>query len=304
MSTNFLQRPARLIVACLLGIALFAAETLTSGQGRNARAQEPSPAEKEHLALQRKLYESIRWQTGPCIAKIGANAQINVPDGYQFTGPEGARAWAELTQNPPDASTLGVLMPTEHGDWFMVFEFDPSGYIKDDDKDKLDADAILASIQEGTEASNADRAQHGWAPLTITGWEQPPHYNPQTHNLEWAIKGHAEGEPLLNHNTRILGRRGVMSVSLVVDPNQLAAVLPQSKKVIGGFEYISGERYSEWRTGDKIAEYGLAGLVAGGAAAVLIKSGFLAKFLKPILLGIAVVFGWLGKVLFGRRAQA
>ena len=81
-------------------------------------------------------------------------------------------------------------------------------------------------------------------------------------------------------------------------------MLPESKKLLTGFEYISGERYSEWRTGDKIAEYGLAGLVAGGAAAVLIKSGLLAKFLKPIILGIAVVFSWIGKVLFGRRSQA
>src|SRR4029079_16440387 len=136
------------------------------------------------------------------------------------------------------------------------------------------------------------------ATLTITGWEQPPHYDTKTHNLEWAIKGHAEGEPLLNHNTRILGRRGVMSASLVVNPNALAKVLPESKKLLTGFEYISGERYSEWRTGDKIAEYGLAGLVAGGAAAVLIKSGLLAKFLKPIIVGIAVVFSWIGKVLF------
>jgi uncharacterized membrane-anchored protein len=302
MSTYY-ARPRRSIVAGLFGVALFASAALSCGQS-SILAQEPSAAEKEYLAMQRQLYDSIRWQTGPCIAKVGSNAQISVPDGYQFTGPAGARAWAELTQNPPDDRTLGVLMPVEGRDWFMIFEFDESGYVKDDDKDKLDADAILASIQEGTKESNEDRVRNGWGTLTITGWEQAPHYNPQTHNLEWAIKGHAEGEPLLNYNTRILGRRGVMSVALVVNPAEIATILPESKKVLGGFEYVSGERYAEWQAGDKIAEYGLAGLVAGGAAAVLIKSGFLTKFLKPIIVGVAVVFGWLGKVLFGRRAQA
>src|SRR6188472_135618 len=140
MSTFSVRRPARLIVAGLLCIALFAAESLISGSSRSALADEPTGAEKEYIAQQRQLYDSIRWQTGPCIAKIGANAQISIPDGYQFTGPAGARAWAELTQNPPDSRTLGVLMPIKGSDWFMVFEFDASGYVKDDDKDKLDAD--------------------------------------------------------------------------------------------------------------------------------------------------------------------
>ena len=39
----------------------------------------------------------------------------------------------------------------------MVFEYDDSGYVKDDDKDELDADAMLASIREGTEQANVER---------------------------------------------------------------------------------------------------------------------------------------------------
>jgi uncharacterized membrane-anchored protein len=281
--------------------ALFAAALVLGGAfGPNpALAQDNSEGEQA-----RKIYESISWQTGPCVSKIGSNAQINVPAGFRFTGAQGAQVWNELTQNPPDPSLLGVLMPAESADWFLVFQFDESGYVKDDDKDKLDENAILTSIKDGTEASNEERLERGWPTISITGWEQSPKYNPSTNNLEWAIKAESEGHPILNHNTRILGRRGVTSVALVVDPAQLNTVLPQSRNLLSGFEYVSGERYSEWRTGDKVAEYGLAGLVAGGAAAVLIKKGFLGKFLKPLIIGVLAVFGFISKVLFGRRSNA
>ena len=110
----------------------------------------PLAAQDEaEIARQRQMFDSISWQTGPCIAKIGGHGQINVPQGFQYTGAEGARVWNELTQNPPDPGMLGVMMPSDNPDWFLVFEFDETGYVKDDDKDKLDAAAILSSIHKG-----------------------------------------------------------------------------------------------------------------------------------------------------------
>ena len=54
----------------------------------------------------------------------------------------------------------------------------------------------------------------------------------------------------------------------------------------------------EYRKGDKLAEYGLTGLIAGGAIAVAAKSGLLAKLWKLVLLGVAAVVGFFKK-LFG-----
>ncbi len=73
------------------------------------------------------------------------------------------------------------------------------------------------------------------------------------------------------------------------------------------FTWKAGESYAEFREGDKVAEYGLAALIAGGAAAVAIKTGFLAKFLKPIIIGVIALFGAIAsffKKLFGRSANA
>ncbi|HZQ47710.1 MAG TPA: DUF2167 domain-containing protein, partial [Verrucomicrobiae bacterium] len=175
---------------------------------------------------------------------------------------------------------MGLLMSTNEG-WFVVFEFDKSGYVKDDDKDKLDPDAMLKAIQRGNEAGNKRRKEMGVPPMTITGWQQPPKYNPETHNLEWAIRGESEGKPVVNYNTRLLGRKGVMEVSLVVDPEKLTETMPAYQMVLQDYSFKAGEKYAEYRPGDKVAKYGLAALITGGAAVVAVKSG---------LLGVLLVF--------------
>ena len=79
--------------------------------------------------------------------------------------------------------------------------------MKDDDKDKLDANAILASLRAGNEEANKYRAAHGSAPLVIVGWMQPPAYDEATHNLGSAIKARSEGEDVVNYNTRVSAPR-------------------------------------------------------------------------------------------------
>lgn len=252
--------------------------------------------------------EKINWQDGPTIGQLGSIAQLKVPAGYRFTGKQGALTVMELTHNPSSGRELGVVIPAG-GDvkWFMTFEFSDSGYVKDDDKDKLDSDAILKSIQEGTEAANEERRKHGWKPFHVTGWRTQPFYDPVTHNLTWAIDGKGDDPTSggsVNHSIRLLGRGGTMDVDLVVAPEDYAASLAQFNAVIGGFSYIQGQRYADFRAGDKVAKYGLAALIAGGAGAVLLKTGLLAKFWKLIVVGIAAIAGFIKKIfgsIFGSK---
>ena len=44
-------------------------------------------------------------------------------------------------------------MPT-NGDWQVMFEYDDVGFVKDDEKDKLNADKLLDAIKRGTAAAN------------------------------------------------------------------------------------------------------------------------------------------------------
>jgi uncharacterized membrane-anchored protein len=251
---------------------------------------------------------AINWQVGPGMGQLGEHAQIRIPEGFRFTGRDGVRTFMELTQNPVSGSELGVILPPEGADdsWFVVFEFRPVGYVKDDEKDKLDADAILDSIREGTKEANEERRERGWATMDIVGWHTSPRYDTITNNLTWGIRGASEGQEVVNYSVRLLGRRGVMNVDLVLDPTQVEATVPSFNELLTGFEFTSGNKYAEFRSGDKIAEYGLTALVAGGAGAALAKSGLLGKLWKAIVLGVIAIGTAMKKFfasLFGKKSE-
>ena len=192
----------------------------------------------------------------------------------------------------------------------LLFEFEDIGYVKDADKEKLDGDDILKSLRAGNEETNKARKERGWAPITITGWHTPPFYNSQTNNLEWCIQGESRGHTIVNYNTRILGRHGVMSANLMVDPEQLGAMLPVAKKLLAGFSYVEGKKYSQSLPGDKVAKYGLTALVVGGAVGIAAKTGLLAKIAlglgklwKALILGLVGIGVAIDKFLFGHKSE-
>lgn len=276
------SRPAFLAVALALG-------ALVLSTGAAAQPQDaPSP------------FDALDWQVGPHQGKLGGVASVAVPAGYRFLGKGSAGKFMELLQNPSDGSELGVLVPTE-GSWFVVFEFSEDGYVKDDERD-LDADAILDSIRRGTEEANKVRTSKGWGTVHVDGWQQKPYYDAASHNLAWGIYGRSDDGRSVNHSTRLLGRRGVMRVNLVAAPEELDQAVPALNTVLQGFSFNPGQRYAEFTRGDKVAEYGLTGLIVGGAGVALVKTGLLQKFWKLIVFAFIAAAGALKK-LFSRPAQ-
>lgn len=257
--------------------------------------------------------QEISWSDGPTVGRLGSIAQIQVPAGYRFSGKRGAERFLELTENVPTGREVGILIPDVEDDsqfWFVIFEYDESGYVKDEDRDELDADALLTTLRKGNDAANRIRRERGWTTLRIVGWDKAPFYDERTNNLTWAIRGSVDegvdaGESV-NYSTRILGRYGTMNVDLVLDPSLLDAVVPEFEALMEAFEYTPGSRYAEWVEGDPVAAYGLAALVAGGAGALALKSGLLQKFGKAIILGVLAVVTAIGKFfksLFGGKDE-
>ncbi len=249
----------------------------------------------------KSVFRQVSWLKGPGKGAIGDVAEINVPPGYVFAAGADTKRLMEAMQNPTNGTELGFFSPSSF-DWFMVFTFDKTGYIRDDEKNNLDADAMLKSIKENNDESNKERTRKGWATINLIGWVQQPRYNEATHNLEWAVKGESNGSPVVNWNTRILGRQGVMTVNLITDPSTLESILPRYNQILANYSYNQGNRYEEFRQGDKISEYGLTALVVGGATAAAVKTGA-AKWLWKL---IVVAFGGIGvflKNLFSRKKK-
>jgi uncharacterized membrane-anchored protein len=86
----------------------------------------------------RKNIRNVNLVKGPAKAIMGSVAEVRVPEGYLFSDSKGTRTLLQAMGNPTNGRELGFLAPTNM-DWFVVFEFDNIGFVKDDDKDKLDA---------------------------------------------------------------------------------------------------------------------------------------------------------------------
>jgi uncharacterized membrane-anchored protein len=87
-----------------------------------------------------------------------------------------------------------------------------------------------------------------------------------------------------------------MNVDLVMSPEQAETALTEFNDVLTNFEFKPGSKYSDFVRGDKVAEYGLAGLVVGGAGVALVKSGLLQKFGKLIVVGFVALAGLVKKM--------
>ena len=227
---------------------------------------------------------------GPQTVDIGSKTQLKLKEGYLVLKGEDVKKFCEFTENLYGGE-LAVLLP-EDGSWFANFSYEDSGYIKEE---KIDADAIFSSMKSSEPQANKVRESRGYGKLYLDDWFFKPAYNPTTKNLEWAFLFKDEnGNETVNFNTRILGRTGYTSIILAISPEQKSAV-SDFQSALSGFEYKQGSRYAEWKEGDKVAKYGLSALIAGGAAVVAAKSGFLAKFWKVLVLVVVVVVGGIAK---------
>lgn len=244
-----------------------------------ADATKPKTREE---ALQRA---GVKIKSGPATVPLGKVAELKLPENYHFVGKDSLDRFYELTQNVRSGNEVGVVLAPGY---MLFFDYDEIGYVKDEDKDKLDADKLMKSMTENQDAANADRKQRGWDEMKLKGWATPPHYDAKTNNLKWAINLTSSQDGFkqvwINESIRLLGRAGVMNVTLASSTEGFkTAELDAEKLLAGNFGYVSGQTYAEFKSGDKIAAYGLSALVLGGGAVMAAKLGFFAQF--GVLLG-------------------
>lgn len=279
----------RAIGSGLLGVLWLSFAGLAAAQDAiEAGADPPNP------------FAELNWTVGPTEVPVGSHATLAVPDGFMFLDPQENSKFQELIENPTNGRE-SLIAPVDLR-WFGLFDFEDIGFVKDDEE--IDAADLLESVKAGTEAGNEERRNRGWAELKITGWRFEPRYDAETQRLEWAIAAVSNNLPVVNFNTRLLGRRGVTAATLVADPESLDAAVSEFKQVLTGFSYNEGDTYADVQEGDKMAEYGLAALIAGGGAAIAAKSGLLKSLWKILAAAGIAVAAWFGKIFKGKKQDA
>jgi len=289
----------------LLALAAAVALTIASAL-HHARADE------------RQVLESLNFQTGTIT--LGNNlASLTLTQNFQYLNPADTKRFlVEVWRNPPDSAegTLGAIVPAKvdlagSDGWAIILSYDDTGHVSDDDAAGIDYDQLLKDMQKATADGNEERKKQGYEPIELVGWAKPPYYDSQAKKLYWARRLRFGSDPgeTLNYSIRALGRQGVLELTVVASMQQLAAVDGRINEILGMVAFNPGSTYAEFSPGvDKAAEYGIAGLIAGG---ILAKAGFfkfliagLAALWKPIAFGAVVFFGAIGSFvrrLFGRR---
>ena len=286
----FLQRSIHWMVLCLFCLSLRAEE-----KGEKLSMGKNSPMDR------------LSWIQGPTNVSLAGRATLKIPKGFRFLEAKGAQEFLKKTGNRPSGQETGLLMHTQD-EWWVILEFEETGYVKDDEKKELDADKLIASYRQATESMNEARQERGTPPILIVGWHVAPNYNDITKNLEWSVEAESGGEKFVNYNVRLLGRKGVTKVTLIEDRTHVDATLPLFREILRSHQYSGGESYAEYRQGDRIAQYGLGALVLGGAAAAAAKFGlfaplilFIKKAWKVVAAAVVGAVMWIKNWITGRN---
>jgi uncharacterized membrane-anchored protein len=278
---------------------------LCSGGAFAADDQAAQNAERE------RLLNVLRSQhpTFGDVSVAGANATLHLGRKYYFLKAEEAKEVLKEWGNPPAAmdGVLGIVFPAGKTfldeTWSGVITYEPSGFISDEDEDKLDPEGLLKAVHEDEAAANEQRTKAGYPTVHLVGWAQPPAYDKARHYLIWARDLQFAGiQPdTLNYDVRVLGRRGYLSINVISDMPKLPEIRAEAAQLAATATFDSGSSYADYQPGaDHKAEYGVAGLVAAGVGVAAAKKlgllAIVAVFAKKFIVIIgAAVAGMLAK---------
>lgn len=243
------------------------------------------------------LEKSIKYQTGS--VSIKDIATLNIPKGYKFIPSDKAMVIIhDIWGNPNDYTVLGMIVKdtfrvTSTDEWAFIIRYEESGYVKDEDADKINYDELLQSIKKSEEESNKERVKQGYPEIHILSWAAKPYYDKQNKILHWAKELQfgidSSKQITLNYDVRILGRKGILSLNAVGSMDQLKDINDHIPEVIKIAKFVDGNKYTDFDPSvDKVAAYTIGGLIAG---TLLTKTGFFIILLKYIKIILFAVFG-------------
>ena len=258
-----------------------------------------------------EILKSLNYRHGHIDLHDGT-ASLNLPQGYVYLDPADTETFlTKIYGNPPSSSgpdTDGMVLPEgvdpQSADgWAVVITYDKSGHISDDDASSTNFDDLLKTMQKQTDDANPERKKLGYEEVQLIGWAEPPHYDSSAKIVYWAeqLKFGDSKTDTLNYKIRVLGREGVLELNAVDSIDHLERIRKLAPSLLTMASFNTGKTYGEFNSStDHLAEYGIAGLIAGG---VLLKAGFFKVLLagivalwKPIALGVVALGAGIAKI--------
>lgn len=238
---------------------------------------------------------SLDWQTSGICKLPSSKSSLFLPAEHLALIGRDAGKLAELFGNVSDSSLEAVTIDESLENFVYFFNHD-EGYIFLDDWKDLDPKQLLAAIIKNTEENNKEGREKGFGEIHIVGWIQEPTLDRGTNTIYWSIEQKVDGndENSFNSVALKLGRDGYERMVWVGNISGYKAVDGELDIMLRAHSFDSGHGYLDYTTGDKIAGYGIATLVAATVGTKIAKfSGLLLLFKKAggfIIAGIAAIF--------------
>jgi uncharacterized membrane-anchored protein len=245
-----------------------AACTVLVGLATPAQADDaPTPSQKAWEAANKVA------QHGPMNVALLDQAKLHLPSDMDFIPKAESEALMVSWGNGQSPELVGMIAPRSPDQgWVMTIDYMSEGHVNDEDAKKWNADDLLASIREGTTASNEERVKQGFPEMEILGWVEQPKYDSGLHKLIWSMKAQDKGatpdDPKnINYNTYALGRDGYFKLDLITDDKHIESEKAYAQTVLAALDYNVGKKYEDFKPGtDHVAEYGIAALIGGAVA--------------------------------------
>lgn len=283
---------------CLAALCAFAAVPA---------AAETYPQTEEEL---QNAYDQLNWSSGSGSYKLPkSHAVIRVRSGQALLLGGDAERFRWLNNGTEHPDTEAVLSyDSASAKSVVYYAWQDEGYIGDADWADVNPDQLLEDYRRGTEAANSERIDSGIEPIHVVGWLEKPHYDKSTNTVTYAIELKDKDGGWANAFALRLGRAGytefiwVGSVGLFQSAGSRPALLNEA---LAAHSFEEGHRYADFKAGDKVASYGIAGLLAAAIGAKFGKgliAGFIAMLIagKKVVIPLVLAFG-AAIVKFGRR---
>lgn len=239
----------------------------------------------------------LKWKTGPgYISHKKAKASIYFNKEYWVLEGEDARQilyWNNGLEIPTDIYAENV----EKG-YYYDFEFSDSGLIKIDDWEKINANDFIKEKRETAKQNNPSRQAKGLSTITNIKWNEKPTLDRQNNQVYYSLLvTWSDGQQSIDSKILTLGRRGYTTITLVSSPESYSPAL--LKSMSKNYQYGKNEKYTDWKSGDKVAALGIGALLASSLGLKAVKPGLLAVilgFLKKFWFIIFLPFIALGNV--------
>ena len=226
-------RMRTLLLACLALLALMPA----------ADAKPPTTEEDRELALRALTLARRRIAQPADLARNAEDARTDPPTrGTGRRHPVGDIDGVDA----PKGMVAALFDPKTEA--LVFYQKIGGGYIKLDDWDDLDADAMLKAMIANTEADNEKRKAAGIPALHIVGWLERPQLDRANNVAYWSFEARDEQTgPLVNSIALILARDGFEKLIWILVLKRGVGTPDLLKVAQANFAFPTGGRYGDFQ---------------------------------------------------------